>query len=126
MPRVLIPTLGMALALHASALASAEPQREVLSEQGIRRIFIGKIATDGVHFAYHLKPDGTITGSEMGRGRKGTWVVRRNQLCFSTPTGAPENCWTVVRLDGNLVFRRDGVDVLDITVEKPGSKYQFE
>jgi hypothetical protein len=32
----------------------------------------------------------------------------------------------VVRLDGNLVFRRDGVDAMDVTVEKFSSKYRFD
>jgi hypothetical protein len=125
MHRLVVPLFGLALALDfASAMAA--PHRKVLSAPEIKKIFTGKVATDRVHWAYHLKPDGTIPGDEMGRSRKGRWAIRHNQLCFSTPLDAPEDGWIVVRLDGNLVFHRNGVDVMDVTVEKLSSKYHFD
>ncbi|MAG81114.1 MULTISPECIES: hypothetical protein [Limnobacter] len=125
MPSVFISLIGFAFALN-TPIATAEPHRKVLSGQEIRKVFIGKITTDSTHFAYHLKPDGKIIGNELGRSRKGTWAIQSNQLCLSVPMGAPADCWTVVRLDGNLVFRRDGVDVMEVTVEKFSAKYHFD
>lgn len=125
MHRLVAPLLGLVLALECASVTAA-PKRKVLSGSEIKKIFTGKVATDRVHWAYYLKPDGTLAGNEMGRSRQGTWAIRHHQLCWSAPIGAPEDCWMVVRLDGNLVFRRDGVDVMDVTVEKFSAKYHFD
>jgi hypothetical protein len=114
------------VALLCGTNSNAASKRQELSTAEITKQFTDMVGTDGTHWAYHFKKDGSIRGTEMGRSRRGSWTVRHNQLCLRVPEGIPEECWTVVRLDGKLVFRRYGVDTMDVTVEKPSAKFQFD
>ena len=88
-------------------------------------MFIGNITTDGVQWSHYLKTDGSISAIEMGRKRKGLWAIRDAQLCVSVPARAPEECSKVVRLKGKYLFRRDGMDIVEVTVEPLSAKYQL-
>lgn len=109
----------------ASASEAASNKRHTLTPEEIRSTFVGKVATDGTHWSYLLKSDGSIVAVELGRQRKGRWVIRDKKLCLSVPDMAPEECWLVIRASGKLIFRRDGLDVMDVIVEAP-SGYQLE
>lgn len=102
---------------------AVDGKRHTLSAEEIWRTFVGRIATDGTHWSYFLKPNGKIAAVELGRQRSGHWVIRSKELCLSVPEGVPEDCWLVVRENGKLIFRRNGLDVMDVTVEAP-SGYQ--
>lgn len=118
---------GCAVALALPALwwseeAIAAPARKMLTAAEIRQSLIGKVITDEFHWRYFLKPDGAIDAIEMGRPRKGKWVIQGNQLCLEIFAGAaPDECWKVVREGNGLVFRAHGQDIFDVTVQKPAS-----
>jgi hypothetical protein len=129
MHRLAFPLRGLALAVLCAS-ANAAPQRKVLSGSEIKKTFTEKVATDGVHWACPLglllKPRWHACWQRDGAQASRSIGHQHHRLCLSTPLGAPEKCRTVVRLDGNLVFRRDGVDAMDVTVEKFSSKYRFD
>lgn len=116
-----------ALALTLSALwwsgeISATPARKMLTAAEIRQDLIGKVITDGFHWSYHLKSDGSIDATEMGRSRKGKWVIQGKQLCLAIFAGAaPDECWEIVREGKALIFRAHDQDIFNVTVQKPGS-----
>ena len=64
MPRYLVAALAMIL---LTALAVAAPKLKTLSAQEIRQRLVAHEITDGFHWNYYLKPDGSIDGFEMGR-----------------------------------------------------------
>lgn len=106
--------------LWLPGVASAAPARKTLTGAEIQQTFAGKVVTDGYHWSYHLKPDGSIEATEMGRSRKGHWVIRGNQLCINITVGAsPDHCWGVVREGQALVFQINGNDFLDVMVKDP-------
>lgn len=109
----------------ASASEAANPKRHTLTPEDIRNTFVGQVATDGTHWSYLFKSNGSISAVELGRQRKGRWAIRHKKLCLSVPEMAPEDCWLVIQEGGKLIFRRDGLDVVDVTIEAP-SGYQLE
>lgn len=111
--------------MGASASEAASHKRHTLTPEEIRNTFIGQVATDGTHWSYLVKSDGSISAVELGRQRKGRWAIRQKKLCLSVPEMAPEDCWLVIREGGRLIFSRDGLDVVDVTIEAP-SGYQLE
>lgn len=104
--------------LAATQIAEAGPKPIVLKADEVRQTLIGNVITDGAHWRYHLKPDGSIDGFEMGRVRKGRWNIRGDKLCLVIAAGAsPNECWDVMREGRNLVLGINGNAIRDIQVE---------
>lgn len=116
---ILITVIGL-----QQGTAQTSKRRELTGAE-IKAAFIGKIATDGVHWSHYLKADGSISAIEMGRKRIGHWAIRDAQLCVIVPARAPEECATVVRQKGKNLFLRDDMDIVEVTVEPPSAKYQL-
>lgn len=105
--------------LWLSGAATAAPARKTLTAAEIQRTFVGKVVTDGYHWSYYLKPDGSIEATEMGRSRKGRWAIRGGELCINISAGAsPDHCWGVVREGQALIFQINGNDIQDVTVKE--------
>lgn len=119
--------VAVGIAMAASfAMAAQPPVRRTLSGAEINKAFVGKVATDGHHWTYHMKPDGSIDGVEMGRPRKGHWAILDNRLCLGVPLGAPEQCVAIVREGKGLIFRDNGMDITDVQVAPYRSKQQLQ
>lgn len=103
--------------VSGSILAAEAPAGKTLSAAEIKKIFVGKVATDGAHWSYHLKPDGSVDGTELGSIHKGRWAIRGKQLCLTVPVGTKEDCVEVVRGGSGFIFRANGLDVSDVTIE---------
>ena len=123
--RRLASAVLIAQTLSASAFAAPDKPRE-LSGAEIRTVFAGKIITDGFHWSTYLIPDGSAKSVELGRSNKGRWKVSGNELCVSIPAGAAFHCRTVVRSGTAFVFRANGQDLYEFTVEAPSTKYRFD
>ncbi len=67
---------------------------------------------DGVHYAYQLHADGTLTGFNMGKAIRGKWRTTAEEFCWTwLRPAAAEECFTVNRIATNVRFVRDGVEV---------------
>ena len=43
---------------------------------------IGRDLTDGVHWSWYYRADGTLISVEMGKQRLGAWKIEDNKLCY--------------------------------------------
>lgn len=112
-----LPLVLAACAAHAGAPPSP---RKTLTEEEVRQALIGQAITDGYHWRYHLKPDGSIDAQEMGRPRKGRWHFEGNRLCIAITAGAaPNECWDVMREGKGLVLGIHGNPIYDIQIAAP-------
>ena len=84
------------LCASGSLWAASEPIGTLLSAEQICQALVGNVITDGAHWTYHLKRDGTIE--------------------------APDECWEVVREATALYLRLRGRYTYELTVTKPGRK----
>lgn len=123
---IILPTLFLFPLWTSVTSAVAAEKVHVLNAAEIKATFVGKIATDGAHWSYDFKPDGSLNAINMGQKSKGRWAIRVNELCLTVPVGGQEECWTVVRRKGTLIFRRDGQDVSEVTIEVPSALYHLE
>lgn len=106
--------------LVISPVTEAAPKLKILKAEEIRQTLIGNVITDGFHWRYHLKADGSIDAIEMGRSRKGRWNIRGHRLCLVITSGAaPDECWDVMREGTKLVLGINGNAMTDIQVEPP-------
>jgi hypothetical protein len=90
------------LFLISLAAQSAENWKPV-REATLRSLFVDKEYGDDAHFAYRFRPDGTFSGTEMGRDVRGAWRATGREMCWKwiRPPGA-EECYRVER-DGAAV-----------------------
>ena len=67
---------------------------------------------DGVHYAYQLHADGTLTGFNMGKAVSGKWRTTAREFCWTwlRPATA-EECFSMDRRAANFRFVRDDVEV---------------
>lgn len=106
--------------LVATSATEAAPKLKILKAEEIRQTLIGNVITDGFHWRYYLKADGSIEAFEMGRSRKGRWSIKGNRLCLVITAGAaPDECWNVMREGTKLVLGINGNPMTDIQVEPP-------
>src|SRR5437016_547533 len=84
-------------------VSGADERWRKIKGTSLQSLFQDKEFGDGVHFAYHLKSDGTFTGTEMTKQVSGSWRVKQNEFCWKwqRPPG-PEECYQV---------QQDGVHV---------------
>lgn len=119
-PRRRFPWLALVLATCAAHAGAASSHRKTLTAQEVRQTLIGHAITDGYHWRYHLKPDGSIDAREMGRARKGRWHLEGHRLCIEITAGAaPNECWDVMREGEGLVLGVNGNPVYDIQIASP-------
>ncbi|WP_157443718.1 hypothetical protein [Curvibacter lanceolatus] len=100
------------------AQAGTSPQHvQVLTAQEVRKLLIGQTITDGYHWRYHLKSDGSIDALELGRARKGRWHFDAHLLCINIIAGAaPSACWELIHDDKGLALGFQGHPVQDIQI----------
>lgn len=109
-----------AVSLVIATATLAETKLRKLNAGEVRQTLIGKVISDGYHWRYHLKENGSIDGSEMGRPRNGRWHLEGSRLCIVITAGAaPDQCWDVMREGKNLVFAINGSVIYDVKVEEP-------
>src|SRR2546430_8121491 len=92
----------MAAAICAQGIMAAEGGK-VVQGKALRELFAEREFGDDVHFAYRFRGDGTFSGTEMGKGVRGTWRLSGREMCWTwtQPRGA-EECYVV---------RKSGVEV---------------
>jgi hypothetical protein len=91
----------LATAVHASA---DEPFR-LLSAKEIRPKVIARDLTDGVHWSWYYRPDGTLISVEMGKQRSGSWKIEENKLCSTNGRKRQMECYEVWASGKNISLR---------------------
>jgi len=91
----------LAAAVHASA---DEPFR-LLSAKEIRPKVIGRDLTDGVHWSWYYRADGTLISVEMGKQRLGAWKIEDNKLCSTNGRKRQMECYEVWASGKNISLR---------------------
>jgi len=91
----------LAAAVHASA---DEPFR-LLSAKEIRLKVIGRDLTDGVHWSWYYRVDGTLMSVEMGKRREGSWKIEDSKLCSTNGRNRQMECYEVWASDKNISLR---------------------
>ncbi len=107
-----------ALAWSAPALVQEGFKR--LGEREIRERVIGKDIVDSYHWVTFPRSDGVLLiVDEAGRKQIGTWKIRKNELCMSTPNGKSLDCNEVWMSGDNIRLRaRKNEETFDAIVEK--------
>lgn len=108
--------LGGTAATGLSAKTAAQAKR--LSAKEVRVRLAGKVISDGTHWSYHLKPNGSIDALELGHRRSGKWRLSNGQLCIEIYAGsAAPGCWFVVQDRTRLTLNDSAgpVYVLNVT-----------
>ena len=78
----------------------------------LRQAIADRELTDGVHYAYRLNTDGTLTGFTMGKAVSGNWRTTPDAFCWTWARPAlAEECFTVERNSASFRFVRDGVEI---------------
>lgn len=78
--------------------AKAAERAKHLSAKEVRTRLVGRVISDGTHWKYHLKPNGTIDALELGHRRTGRWRLKEDRLCIEINYGsAPPGCWYVAQ-----------------------------
>lgn len=93
MRALLAPALAAVpwLAMHADA----EERFRLLNAEKIRPRLIGHDLTDGVHWTWFYRPDGTLISVEMGKRREGSWKIENNKLCSTNGRNRQLECYEV-------------------------------
>lgn len=93
MRALLTPALAAVpwLAMHADA----EERFRLLNAEKIRPRLIGHDLTDGVHWTWFYRPDGTLISVEMGKRREGSWKIENNKLCSTNGRNRQLECYEV-------------------------------
>lgn len=81
-----------AACLCVEALAQ-QPAAKRIHGIAIERLLAGKEYSDGVHWRYSFRPDGSGVGYAMSRRREMRWQVKDDRLCWSAGSG--EECFEV-------------------------------
>jgi hypothetical protein len=79
-----------------------------LTGSQIRRAFIGKQFSDGIHFSYRYAADGSVQGARMGKKVADKWTVANDKLCVTDSFG--ENCYTVWSKGASVKLTVEGSD----------------
>jgi len=119
---VMLLLLINSTAWTSSALAEQNPRK--LSGAQIRAKFIGMQFTDGVHWGEIYSPNGTLTSTEMGKKRIGTWRLQKDQLCTNLGQEGGSNCYEVWLSGTKAELRLPGADesALEGVLEKPPAR----
>lgn len=83
-------------ALAATCLCAQAPAQQPeprrIRGAAIERLLTGKEYSDGVHWRYSFRPDGSVVGYAMSRRQEMRWRVRDDSLCWGA---AAEDCFEV-------------------------------
>jgi len=106
----------------SSVLAEQKPRK--LSAAQIRAKLVGMQFTDGVHWGEVYSADGTLTSTDMGKKRVGTWRLQQDQLCTNLGQEGGSNCYEVWLSDTKVELRLPGADesALEGVLEKPPAR----
>ncbi|MBB4369091.1 hypothetical protein GGD63_001879 [Bradyrhizobium sp. cir1] len=85
--------------------AHANEQFTQLDGKQIRARIVGKDITDGPHWSMYLRPDGALVSSEAGSSWTGSWTIRNDKLCMSSPGSASLECNEVWMSGANVRMR---------------------
>jgi hypothetical protein len=66
---------------------------------------IGRDLTDGVHWSWYYRPDGTLISVEMGKQRSGSWKIEENKLCSTNGRKRQMECYEVWASGKNISLR---------------------
>ena len=97
---------GMVVAiLAATPHATADETFRLLSAKEIRPKVIGRDVTDGVHWSWYYRSDGTLVSIEMGKQRLGAWKIEDNKLCSTNDRNRQMECYEVWASGKNISLR---------------------
>lgn len=109
----------VALAVLGMACTTVFAKDHVLNSAELREHLTGKTISDGTHWSYALKVDGSIAAIDMGKIRTGAWRVSHGELCVRVPVKADEDCWAVRQHGQQWLLIREGGAPIEITIEAP-------
>ena len=89
---------------------AAEDLFRKLSGTEIPSMFNEMEFTDQVHWREVYETSGILRSYEMGRYRKGKWLIRDDRLCLQFGEDAEENCYEILAAGNRVKFRRDASD----------------
>lgn len=113
-------SLFAATMLVAALGSQAAAQSRTLTAKEIRHRLVGKVISDGAHWHYYLKPNGSIDAEELSRSRKGRWHFEGSRLCIVIFGGAqPDECWEVTEDSKHLMFGANGQVLYWVKVKSP-------
>jgi hypothetical protein len=61
--------------------------------------------TDGVHWSWYHRPDGTLISVEMGKQRSGSWKIEENELFSTNGRKRQMECYEVWASGKNISLR---------------------
>lgn len=96
-----------ALLVGPATLAAAEFKQ--LKGSAIKSRLTGMEFTDGVHYAETFEAGGALTGTYVGKRRRGTWRVDGDELCLKRESDT-ERCFEVWTAGQDLQLRQAGMD----------------
>ena len=85
--------------------ASADDQFRHLNGKQIRPKVIGRDLTDGVHWTWYYRPDGTLISVEMGKRFSGSWKIEDDKLCNTSGRNKQVDCYEVWASGNNVSLR---------------------
>lgn len=112
--------LGLVMAIAASATAKPSATHGTGDDGALRAMFAGHAMSDGTHYTYHFKRDGSLIGTEMGRNVQGRWQVMAYSMCLSwiKPVGKRE-CYEMRMASGGVQLLRSGREMYFGTLTQP-------
>lgn len=118
-PTRALPALPVAWMLCCScAVADADPAWQRIPVHSLRTAFAGHELTDGVHYAYRFRDDGTFSGFQMGREVAGTWRITDDALCWTQKRrGSTEECYQIETRGRAVRLLRDGYEAYAATLQ---------
>lgn len=108
----------VALGLLVLAVANASATEAFVHLKGARlHDFIsGSEFTDEVHWSYKFAKDGAVTWFDLGRERKGNWLIQENKfLCidYLERTKKARNCYELWVKGNKLELRQYGQTIME-------------
>ena len=104
-------------ALAATSVCAGEAAFQKLSEDAIRHKIIGKVVTDGAHWADHFLRNGQVEGHSLGKRYAGTWRLEDGELCITRRRKRPaEECVEVWVSGTQVEYRRAGAPLASGTL----------
>lgn len=96
--------IGIAV-MKTSGATEPEKPWHVVHGAELRKLFTNHELSDGVHYTYRFKNNGTFTGTEIRRDVRGTWKTTADYICWSwiKPIGS-EECYLVRRHGNDVIF----------------------
>jgi hypothetical protein len=108
-------------AFHLAESRADEPQWRPMRGSELQRLLSDREFSDGAHFSYRFRNDGTFLGVDLGANVQGTWTTHRGQFCWSrTKPVEGEECYEVESSGENVRFLRFGSEAIFGTLSMRG------